>query len=205
MTKVGRPTTVSRGFSSTVEPMGAFSCDNCGRYSIASGGTTNESDVRSIDLDLWFESVDPHLKWIPTQVVGKQFDDVPEHIADAASEAFECFSVGAYRATVQMSRSVVEATAKSKGFSSGRLINKIDAMYESQLLRPHIKDAAHEIRHLGNEMAHGDFIEPVTKEEAEEVLGLMSEILAEVFQSPPARVERRRAAREARTARSSDT
>jgi len=70
-------------------------------------------------------------------------------------------------------------------------------MERRNLLRPHIKDAAHEVRHLGNEMAHGDFIDPVDKEEAEAVLGLMDEILNEVYQSP-AKVERQRAARLAR-------
>jgi len=32
-------------------------------------------------------------------------------------------------------------------------------------------------------MAHGDFVEPVSEDEAEAILDLMSEVLIEVFQS----------------------
>lgn len=43
-------------------------------------------------------------------------------------------------------------------------------------------------------MAHGDFVEPTTKEDADEVIQLMVEVLDEVYQSP-ARREKRRTAR----------
>jgi hypothetical protein len=43
---------------------------------------------------------------------------------------------------------------------------------------------AHQCRYLGNEKAHGDFVSNVSAEAAEEVVGLMDEILLEVFQSP---------------------
>jgi hypothetical protein len=76
---------------------------------------------------------------------------------------------------------------------------KIEELYSQGFIREHVKDAAHEIRHLGNEMAHGDFTSPVTSEEADLTLILMSEILDEVYQSP-ARVARARAARTARNA-----
>jgi hypothetical protein len=72
-----------------------------------------------------------------------------------------------------LSRSVVEATAKAKGVSVGNLIAKIDELAAQQLIRPIVQEAAHEIRHLGNDMAHGDFVDPVTREEAEETVGLM--------------------------------
>ena len=96
-----------------------------------------------------------------------------------------------------MARSVIEATAKNKGIATGRLVDKIEELEKRSLIRPHIKDAAHEVRHLGNDMAHGDFIDPVTEEETAETLELMSEILNEVYQSP-AKIGRRAAARAAK-------
>lgn len=63
-----------------------------------------------------------------------------------------------------------------------------------------LPDAAHEIRHLGTDMAHGDLAEPVSKSDATEILTLMDEVLAEVFQSP-ARVARLQAARAAKMAK----
>lgn len=78
---------------------------------------------------------------------------------------------------------------------TGSLQKKIDKLYEQQLIREYVRDAAHEIRFGGNEVAHGDLVhEPMDHGTATEILGLMDEMLDEVFQSP-ARVERHRHAR----------
>jgi hypothetical protein len=50
-------------------------------------------------------------------------------------------------------------------------------MAKQGLIRPHIKDAAHEIRLLGNNMAHGDFVDRVEPEGADEILELMARSL----------------------------
>jgi hypothetical protein len=124
---------------------------------------------------------------------------VPAHIADAATEATLCLSAGAYRAVGSLARAVIEATSKDRGAEGTNLEKRIEALHAAGEVRRHTKDQAHEVRHFGNEMAHGDFIDPVTKEEAEEVIVLMAEVLDEVYQSP-ARLARRRQAREAKTA-----
>ncbi len=124
----------------------------------------------------------------------RHFPDVPEHIASAATEATLCLSVGAYRAVGSLARAVVEATAKDKGADGKDLAKRIDALRAADHLRKHTADQAHEIRYFGNEMAHGDFVQSVPKEEAEEVVELMVEVLDEVYQSP-ARLEKRKAAR----------
>lgn len=67
-------------------------------------------------------------------------------------------------------------------------------MLDLKLIRPHTQEAAHELRFLGNDMAHGDFVDPVDAEDADEVLEVMSEILNEVYQGP-ARIHRMRAKR----------
>jgi len=141
----------------------------------------------------------PEIKWVPVTGTGRPFEDVPTHIASAASEAYECHSIGAHRGAGSLARAVIEATAKDKGITSGNLQSKIEQMEQMDHIRPHIRDAAHEVRHLGNDMAHGDFVQPVTEEETAEVLELMGEILNEVYQSP-AKISARRAAREAKKA-----
>ncbi|QWF80132.1 DUF4145 domain-containing protein [Amycolatopsis sp. CA-230715] len=177
--------------------MGAFKCDNCERLSVA--WHTYSSDSRMFTAEEMFEHMIEYAEWIPKVGVGKQFDDVPEHIAAAASESYSCFSIHAYRAAVLLARSVVEATAKEKGVTQGNLKSKIDGLHGLHLIRPSIQDAAHEIRFLGNDMAHGDFVAPVEVEEAAETLVLMGELLQEVFQSP-ARIERMKQARLAKAA-----
>jgi hypothetical protein len=151
---------------------------------------------------MWLEELKgsgdkPKITWVPLHGVSKDFPDVPSHIASAASEAYECQSIGAHRATGALARAVVEAVAKDKGITKGQLINKIEEMEQQDLIRPHIKEAAHEVRHLGNDMAHGDFVAAVDETEAAETLELMSEILNEVYQSP-AKIARRQAARQAK-------
>ena len=143
------------------------------------------------------------LDWWPKQVGGRHFPDVPEHIGQAADEAYRCYSIDAFRAAVLLARSVIEATAKDKDITRGQLVTKIDAMHKAELIRKVVKEGAHEVRHLGNNMAHGDFVEPVEQEESEEVLELMAEVLHDVYQQD-ARVNRRRAAREARLTESAE-
>ncbi len=77
---------------------------------------------------------------------------------------------------------------KEKGITSGNLQSKIDTMEDQGLIRAHIKAVAHSIRDYGNDMAHGDFVAPVTAQESALVIQLMGEILDEVYQSP-ARIE----------------
>lgn len=133
-------------------------------------------------------------EWFPAKPLSKDFPDVPQHIAEAATEATKCLSLGCYRAAGSLARAVVEATAKEKGITSGVLQAKIDELANQGHIRKDVQEAAHEIRHFGNGMAHGDFVEPVTEEDAEEVVGLMEELLEEVFQAP-ARLAKRKAKR----------
>lgn len=90
----------------------------------------------------------------------------------------------------------MEATAKERGITKGTLQSKIDELTDKGHVREFTKDAAHELRYLGNDMAHGDFIDPVAADDADAVLDVMAEILNEVFQGP-ARVQRMKAKRTA--------
>lgn len=94
-----------------------------------------------------------------------------------------------------LARAVIEATAKEKGITEGALFKKIEALQAASHIRPHIREGAHKVRLLGNDMAHGDFVEEVDAADAELVLALMDEVLSEVFQSP-AKVAKARQVRE---------
>lgn len=183
-----------RGLGDWHTYIGSFSCDNCQHISVAWHSSEEKSSFPSFDAEERLEWMIQYAEWLPKVGIPKDFSDVPEHIAKAASEAHECLSIKAYRAAVMLARSVVEATAKEKGITTGKLVSKIDALHQQGMIRTHVKEAAHEIRYLGNDMAHGDFVNPVSSEEAEETLGLMGEVLHEVFQSP-AKIDRLRTAR----------
>lgn len=112
--------------------------------------------------------------------------------------------MGASWGAVLLARTVVEQTAKSKGIVTGGLDSKIKKLAEEGLIRQAVADQADEIRYLGNSTAHGDLEYTVAKEDAEEVLNLMGEVLNEVWQAP-ARSERLKQARAARRAQGSFT
>lgn len=115
---------------------------------------------------------------------GQGFKDVPNTIADAASEAYACYSIRSYRAAILLARSVVEAAAKDQGVTKGNLATKIYTLADKRLVSPLVAQQAHEIRHIGNEMAHGDFIQNITEEECDDVLNFMSVLLDALFQQP---------------------
>ena len=174
-------------------------CDNCGYPNIAmkqrprSGNM--DHDESHFASGNGIETEDLH--WIPDAPLGREFEEVPEHIADAASEAYACFSIRSYRAAILMARSVLEATAKDKGVATGNLASKIDALADKGIISPQIKAEAHEIRYLGNDMAHGDFVEPINEDDADDVLGFLATFLNYVYQMPAA-IRRRQEARRKR-------
>lgn len=173
---------------------GAFVCDNCERMSVAYGEVPYDVHPSNVT-----DALDrTKLTWHPLKAQSPSFPDVPEHIERAAKEAHLADAVDAPMAAILMARTVVEATAKAKGITSGGLVQKIDALAEQDFIRKSTKDAAHEIRHFGNDMAHGDIDTEPSNEDAVEVLSLMDEVLNEVFEGP-ARTARIRAKRESPT------
>ena len=177
----------------------AASCDFCQALSVAFG-PSNHVSAESSDPTYVASSLKGHedtLEWWPKIGVVPTVDDVPTHITNAAREAYSSASVGNHMAAILMARTVVEATAKAKGIKKGVLAEKIEALKDKQLIRPSIAEQAHEIRFMGNDMAHGDIDEQPTPLDSEETLALMAEVLSEVFQGPAklARLRGRRTAK----------
>ncbi len=153
----------------------AYICPNCHRLNIATdydydGYVQGPSFAPREDAEsrLWSENT----RWLPKRGEREDFPEVPDHIAEAASEATYCLSMGANRAAGSLARAVVEATAKDKKAKGGNLAERIDALAADGHVREFTKEQAHEIRHFGNGMAHGDFTNPVSDEEAAEIVAI---------------------------------
>ena len=159
---------------------GAASCDNCGLVSVGMRPLDAHEGAHSPEEK--FET--GTLRWYPSEGVSPEFPDVPEAIATAAKEAHASRSIGANMAAILMARTVVEASAKERGIATGSLFAKIDAMRSADLIRASTAEATHEIRHFGNDMAHGDIGDVPSDDDADDVLQLMNELLREVFQGP---------------------
>lgn len=161
----------------------SLNCDSCGRMSVfyvreAKGVGTR---AQNSQMEIFWNGASADF-WSPKWVTGQSFDDVPEHIAEAASEAHKIFAIDAVRSAVLMSRAVIEATCKDHDVSSGSLATKIDAMNKAGHINNFTKEVAHTIRTFGNDMAHGDFIVDLDTEDAREVLAFMDDFLQQVYQ-----------------------
>lgn len=157
-----------------------------------SPGTVNSSSLQALD-----NASEASITWYPARGSSPEFDDVPKPIAAAATEAHSAASINAPMAAILMARTVIEATAKHHSIVTGQLVVKIDAMESAGLIRKSTAEAAHEIRHFGNDMAHGDIADLPSPDDVDEVLSLMDEVLNEVFQGPArtARIKAKRAAK----------
>lgn len=158
-------------------------CDNCGMP--VCGAYTSDDDPE--DIKVW-----------PAFVANKSYPDVPAAMASAASEAHQALGAEAPRAALAVARAVIEAIAKDKGITQGILQAKINQLAAGGHISEAMKEAAHAIRLVGNDAAHGDLVgDLISIDEAREVVDLMDDILEDVYQRP-AKVARVRAGREAR-------
>lgn len=214
MTRIGNPVSAedSRVTAKPKTWFALFQCDNCGycslgamilstsTYELAKGlgkdvGYALEGDARIEIAARYFDRFDASIQWLPKMALGKRYEDVPEHIASVASEAYSCFSIEMYRAALLMARTALEATAKQCGITEGTLAKKIETMSENNIVPDYLKDEATEIRLLGNDMAHADLDTPVTKDQANEILSFLDSVLDHVYQQP-AKAKRRKEERE---------
>lgn len=215
MTQIGDPR--SSDDPKVAEPstwFACFQCDNCRYYSTGKlivhqetkwlcdrlniSYTHITSELRPKAVKRLFDGMDADIEWIPETALGKEYENVDnDTVKDSASEAYACYSVRAYRAAILMARSVCEAIAKDQGFGEGNLQKKIAQMEKQKLISPMVKQQADEIRYFGNDMAHGDFAQPVSADDAHEVLNFLDVLIDAVYQQP-AKLRAMQTAREQR-------
>lgn len=174
----------------------AFQCNACKRFVV--GGrrylglmTPHDMDPRMQAWSLHERSTPEEIAkvlvgnveyWHPIEPVGKTYDYDMGEIAGPADEAHRCYSIGAHRAAILLARAVIEAIAKKHEITDGKLFQKIESMGAQGVIRPQTVKAAHGVRDVGNDMAHGDFATAdVTAEDASDVLILMDVVLNDAF------------------------
>lgn len=121
--------------------------------------------------------------WLPGNQ-GPTIQNLPPAVATASADAYKSYKSRVYTAAVLMARTTIEATAKHHGISKGTLLVKIDKLHNDGVILESTKLAAHAIRDLGNDMAHGDLEISIGRDEASDVVELMQLILREVFELP---------------------
>jgi Domain of unknown function (DUF4145) len=136
-------------------------CDMCGKMFIAEikAGRARKVSPAAYVLDLP-QGMDPQL-------------------AADIIEACACFNVGAYRATVVMTRRFLEALLDKRGFKGRTLVERIKSAYDSKAVTPLAFQLASSTRILGNYGAHysDDELSQIGLDEAELVLNMVRQII----------------------------
>lgn len=115
---------------------------------------------------------------------------IPEKVREDMSEADKSYYAGAYRAAVVMHRRVLQNLIidkiPNKEIRKLRLVDQINELFKQGFITKYLKETADEIRYLGNYGAHpqDDGLDDVTREDAEVIDRLTSEIISTIYITP---------------------
>lgn len=109
--------------------------------------------------------------------------NVPEGICADLDEAKQCFAVSAWRAASVMARRAMQAAAIDKGATKHKLGEQVAELADQGKITADLKEWADVVRWVGNDAAHPGG-EPVTSEDAEDVLRLAEQFLHVLYVAP---------------------
>lgn len=122
---------------------------------------------------------------------------IGDAIRDEFKEAGQCLLADCPKASMVMSRRVLQRILKEQGAGQKKLVNAIGHAKEKGILRKSFHKLADEIREYGNLSAHpdDDQLKNANKDSAKQILDFV-ELLIEEFYEVPAAAEALRAQRE---------
>lgn len=174
----------------------AMKCQWCGNMNVATLQVHDGTRISEVASKA--DSGSNIILWCPEPSSAPELGAVPDLIRRPAEEVYQAKDTGAWRASILMGRAVIEAIAKDHGVTEKiSLEKKIDKLHEKGIILASTAEDTHEVRHLGNEMAHGDFSTEVTAEDVDDVIAIMYDLIEQLYISK-ARRERLREKREAR-------
>jgi hypothetical protein len=116
---------------------------------------------------------------------------IPEIIQHTLQEAKVTYATECYRASAVMSRRTLEAIAVDKGEIKGVLAQRIKNLKEKGFLDSNLGEWATEIRLIGNVGAHFDPIDDVDKNDANQIIIFIEELIKYIY-IMPAKIANRR-------------
>jgi hypothetical protein len=176
-----------------------FSCNKCGSGLVAeyhfriNHGYSTPGACNGDPESAGFQSFKKYPGTMPSAIPSH----TPTPLDRYFSQAADALLSGHSDASGAMSRKVVDVSTqqllKEGSKKYGNIRDRIDALAATNLLRPELKDWAHQIRLGGNDAAHDQ--DPYTIEEASELLSFVELYLTYVY-SLPGRLKTRRDAAE---------
>jgi Domain of unknown function (DUF4145) len=117
--------------------------------------------------------------------------NIPSVIAGAFNEASMALAANCPRAAVVMARRTLEAVAEDKGAVGKTLAERLQDLSQKGVLHPSLADWIKELRQVGNSGAHYDPINPVSHEDAKQMVSFLRQLLHYLYELP-AELARRR-------------
>jgi hypothetical protein len=104
--------------------------------------------------------------------------EIPQPIGSEFGEAHLCFAVGAYRGCLAMCEVALEAVWRDQGAKG------LSDLRDKGTISQKLFDQADEVRLWANVAKHELFDQPVSREDAEELLGYLEAVLDAVYVQP---------------------
>ena len=127
---------------------------------------------------------------------------IPDEIRDDYREAGRCLGAGANKASMVMSRRVLQRCLKEQGCEQAKLAAAIKHAVDTGILRKPLHDLANEIREYGNLGAHpdDDQLANATRENAEQILAFAQLLIHEFYELPDQATKLRKGREQVETA-----
>jgi hypothetical protein len=134
------------------------------------------------------QSGEIELVYPPTGTGLESTAPVSQEIRDDFREAALSLGVGCYKASLVMSRRVLQRCLKEQGATQHNLVDAIEHSVKAAILRKSFHPIADEIRHYGNLSAHpdDDQLQNANRESAETVLEFCRLLIHEFYEVPAA-------------------
>jgi hypothetical protein len=140
-------------------------------YGVMQCAACKDRFVAKLDVRGEWLSVYP----IPHREVAK---GIPEPIRSEFEEAHLCFAVGAYRGCLSMCECVLEAMWRHQKAAG------LNDLRDKGVISPKLFEQANEVRLWANVAKHELVHQPVSREDAEELLGYLEAVLDAVYVQP---------------------
>jgi Domain of unknown function (DUF4145) len=122
-------------------------------------------------------------------------EGLPVGLREEHQETWDCFHAGLFRASTLMARTVLQHAVRELQAKHDTFKAELDDLVTKAVILPNLREAADQVRLLGNDIAHPpEEVLIVERDEAEELLWYMDSFLTATFVLP-ARLQRRAAAR----------
>lgn len=110
--------------------------------------------------------------------------DIPTDIASVFVEAVMSLTANCPRASAVMARRTLEAIAVDKGETSGSLYNRLNSLATNGVLDATLAEWAKEVRLIGNVGAHFDPMRQVKKEDAQQLIDFIQQLMNYLYVYP---------------------